>query len=61
MDYRRLHGIVLNVSYWIVSDGFNGKSPSVNLYENRFSEALALGAYSCEGRTGAKVLTTSPG
>lgn len=34
---------------------------TVNLYENRFSEALALGAYSCEGRTGAKVLTTSPG
>ena len=44
-------GLSLNDSYWIVPDGFEGKFAQYNLYENRFSEMLALVAYTGEGQS----------
>lgn len=38
-------GLSLNDSYWIVPEGFDGKFCDYNLYQNSFSEALALVAY----------------
>lgn len=52
-------GLSLNDSYWIVPDGFSGKFADYNLYENRFSEALSLIAYTGVGN-GDFELTTSP-
>ncbi|WP_242622411.1 XRE family transcriptional regulator [Intestinimonas timonensis] len=42
---RVCKGLSLNDSYWIVPEGFDGKFSDCNLYENSFSEALALVAY----------------
>ena len=42
---RVCKGLSLNDSYWIVPEGFDGKFSDYNLYENSFSEALALVAY----------------
>ena len=44
-------GLSLNDSYWIVPTDFNGKFADYNLYENRFSEALSLVAYTGVGTT----------
>ena len=44
-------GLSLNDSYWIVSDGFEGSFDQYNLYENRFSEMLALVAYTGAGQS----------
>lgn len=52
-------GLSLNDSYWIVPDGFDGKFCQFNLYENRFSEMLALVAYTGAGQSRA-AFTTSP-
>lgn len=52
-------GSSLHGSYWIVPDGFNGKFSSIYLYETRSSEVLALTAFTGEGRTVAKILTTT--
>lgn len=52
-------GLSLNDSYWVVPDQFNGKFSEYNLYENRFSEALSLIAYTGAGQ-GTPVFTTSP-
>ena len=38
-------GLSLNDSYWIVPQNFDGSFAQYNLYENRFSEILALVAY----------------
>lgn len=38
-------GLSLNDSYWVVPAGSAGTFSQYNLYENRFSEALALVAY----------------
>ena len=52
-------GLSLNDSYWIVPEGFEGKFKNYNLYENRFSNALSLVAYT--GIEQSKPLdTTSP-
>ena len=52
-------GLSLNDSYWVVPEGFEGKFDAYNLYENRFSEALALVAYT--GARGSKeAFSTSP-
>ncbi len=52
-------GLSLNDSYWVVPEGFEGTFEAYNLYENHFSEILALVAY-----TGAEqsheAFTTSP-
>lgn len=52
-------GLSLNDSYWVVPDGFEGKFSQYNLYENRFSEMLALVAYTGAGQS-RQAFTTSP-
>lgn len=52
-------GLSLNDSYWIVPEGFEGTFEQYNLYDNRFSEMLALVAYTGAGQT-KQVFTTSP-
>lgn len=52
---RVCKGLSLNDSYWIVPEGFDGKFSDYNLYENPFSEALALVAY-----TGRPSIIQSP-
>ena len=52
-------GLSLNDSYWIVPEGFEGTFETYNLYENRFSEILALVAYTGAGRS-HEAFTTSP-
>ncbi len=52
-------GLSLNDSYWVVPTGFDGKYSDYNLYENRFSEALSLVAYT--GVCGShEAFSTSP-
>ena len=52
-------GLSLNDSYWVVPEGFEGTFEAYNLYENRFSEILALVAYTGAGRS-HEAFTTSP-
>ena len=52
-------GLSLNDSFWIVPEGFAGRFSEYNLYENRFSNALSLVAYTGVGRS-RPVNTTSP-
>jgi hypothetical protein len=52
-------GLSLNDSYWIVSRGFEGSFSQYNLYQNRFSEILALVAYTGI-RKSNEVFSTSP-
>lgn len=49
----------MNDSYWVVPEGFEGTFAEYNLYENRFSEILALVAYTGAGRS-QEAFTTSP-
>lgn len=52
-------GLSLNDSYWVVPEGFSGSFADYNLYENRFSEILALVAYTGAGQS-HEAFTTSP-
>ena len=52
-------GLSLNDSYWIVPQGFEGRFADCNLYENRFSEILALVAYTGVTQSDA-AFSTSP-
>ena len=52
-------GLSLNDSYWVVPAGFEGKFADYNLYENRFSEALSLVAYTGIGGS-HEAFSTSP-
>lgn len=52
-------GLSLNDSYWVVSEGFEGPFEQYNLYDNRFSEMLALVAYTGVGQS-KQAFTTSP-
>lgn len=52
-------GLSLNDSYWIVPEGFEGTFAQYNLYQNRFSEMLALVAYTGAGQS-QQAFTTSP-
>lgn len=52
-------GLSLNDSYWVVPKDFDGKFAEYNLYENRFSEALALVAYT-GARGSREAFSTSP-
>lgn len=52
-------GLSLNDSYWVVPADFDGKFADYNLYENRFSEALSLVAYTGVGGSN-KAFSTSP-
>ena len=44
-------GLSLNDNYWIVEDGFTGKFSDYNLFDNRFSNVLALIAFTGYGST----------
>lgn len=52
-------GLSLNDSYWVVPTEFDGKYADYNLYENRFSEALSLVAYTGAGAS-EQAFSTSP-
>lgn len=52
-------GLSLNDSYWVVPADFEGKFAEYNLYENRFSEALSLVAYTGIGGSN-EAFSTSP-
>ncbi len=52
-------GLSLNDSYWVVPEDFSGKFTDYNLYENRFSEALSLVAYTGIGGSN-EAFSTSP-
>ena len=52
-------GLSLNDSYWIVPQGFEGNFTDYNIYENRFSEILALVAYTGVTQSDA-AFSTSP-
>ena len=52
-------GLSLNDSYWVVPADFDGKHADYNLYENRFSEALSLVAYTGVGGS-REAFSTSP-
>ena len=52
-------GLSLNDSYWVVPAGFDGQYSGYNLYENRFSEALSLVAYTGVGGS-HEAFSTSP-
>lgn len=52
-------GLSLNDSYWVVPKDFKGTFSEYNLYENRFSAALSLVAYTGVGQS-QEAFTTSP-
>ena len=52
-------GLSLNDSYWVVPKDFEGTFREYNLYENRFSAALSLVAYTGVGQS-QEAFTTSP-
>ena len=52
-------GLSLNDSYWVTPVSFEGHFYEYNLYQNRFSEALSLIAYT-GGRYSTKKFRTSP-
>lgn len=52
-------GLSLNDSYWVTPVEFDGKFADYNLFENPFSEALSLVAYTGVGSAG-KAFSTSP-
>jgi len=52
-------GLSLNDSYWVVPLGFASSFREYNLYENRFSNVLALVAYTGVGQS-REAFTTSP-
>lgn len=53
-------GLSLNDSYWVVEEDFKGKFEDYNLYENKFSNTLALIAYTGYGSNQIKGFTSSP-
>ncbi len=52
-------GLSLNDSYWVIPVEFDGKFADYNLFENPFSEALSLVAYTGIG-SAEKAFSTSP-
>ena len=52
-------GLSLNDSYWVTPVEFDGKYANYNLFENPFSEALSLVAYTGVG-SAEKAFSTSP-
>lgn len=57
---RVTKGLSLNDCYWIVEDGFEGSFERYNLYENRFSNVLALIAFTGYGSSVRSSLDSSP-
>lgn len=53
-------GLSLNDCYWIVEDGFAGTYDQYNLYDNRFSQVLALIAFTGYGSSVRSSLASCP-
>jgi len=53
-------GLSLNDCYWVVDDMFNGTFDKYNLYDNRFSRALSLIAYTGYGDTQRSDFASTP-
>ncbi len=53
-------GLSLNDCYWVVEDGFQGSFDEFNLYDNRFSQTLALIAFTGYGSSIRTSLLSSP-
>ena len=53
-------GLSLNDSYWVVEEGFEGKFSDYNFFENRFSNILALIAFTGYGSSLRSSLNSSP-
>ena len=53
-------GLSLNDSYWVVEEGFSGTFSDYNLYDNRFSNILALIAFTGYGSSLRSSFRSSP-
>ncbi len=53
-------GLSLNDVYWVVTDSFEGTFAKYNLYENKFSNILALVAFTGYGTSPRTSLVSSP-
>lgn len=53
-------GLSLNDCYWVVEEGFNGTFEKYNLYDNRFSQLLALIAFTGYGSSVCTSLVSCP-
>ena len=53
-------GLSLNDCYWVVEEGFEGTYDKYNLYENRFSQVLALIAFTGYGSSIRTSLASCP-
>lgn len=53
-------GLSLNDCYWVVEEGFAGTFEQYNLYDNRFSQVLALLAFTGYGSSLRSSLLSSP-
>lgn len=53
-------GLSLNDCYWVVEEGFNGTFGKYNLYDNRFSQILALIAFTGYGSSIRTSLASCP-
>lgn len=53
-------GLSLNDCYWVVEEGFDGTFDKFNLYDNRFSNVLALIAFTGYGSSIRTSLFSSP-
>ncbi len=53
-------GLSLNDCYWVVEEGFEGNFEKYNLYDNRFSEILALIAFTGYGSSIRTSLASCP-
>ncbi len=53
-------GLSLNDCYWVVEEGFNGTFENYNLYDNRFSQNLALIAFTGYGSSIRTSLASCP-
>ena len=53
-------GLSVDDSYWVIEEGFEGTFEKYNLFENRFSEVLALIAFTGYGSSNRSSLASSP-
>ena len=53
-------GLSLNDCYWVVEEGFEGTYDKYNLYDNRFSQVLALIAFTGYGSSIRTSLASCP-
>ncbi len=57
---RESKGLSLNDCYWVVEEGFEGRFADYNLYDNRFSQVLALIAFTGYGSSIRTSLASCP-